>query len=173
VAVTVPLPEKFVFPSVCPCCLAEIGGNEKKALDEVRFDESAFGFFTEALSGMRVTPVFVPYCVPCSRHVNMFRTPKSWGCLGLLLVISAFMIGAKAGLFAGLAVVVTPIVLWFAVARPRRLKNAETLRGHSCCAAGPVVKLSGTRTFEFENEGYGVAFMQANGLAPRSTESGL
>jgi hypothetical protein len=160
--ITLPVSKTFNFPSVCPCCMA-ILTKETTAHDQIRADENALGFFLEALSGKRVMPIRVPYCRPCHQHIKQYRTPDTWGCFGILLVIAAIFVGVKIGLWGGIAAFAIPPVLWFVVIRPRRLRKAVALRSPGCCGTGLSVTFSGLSAFTFQNEAYARAFAQVNG----------
>jgi hypothetical protein len=161
--ITLPVSKTFNFPSVCPCCMASLG-KETTGYDQIRADENALGFFLEALSGKRVMPIRVPYCRPCCQHIKQYRTPASWGCLGILLAIAATFAGVKVGLWGGIVAFVIPPVVWFLVVRPRRLRKAEGLRSPGCCSTGSSVTFSGLSSFAFQNDSYARAFAQVNGI---------
>lgn len=160
---TIPISKQFSFPPVCPCCMIGLT-KETTGFDQIRADENAFGFILEALTSKRVMPISVPYCRPCSKHIKQYRTPNSWGCLVLLLAIGAIFVGAKIGLWGGIAAFVIPPVVFVVIGRPRRLRKAEALRSGACCKPGPSVSFSGLTAFVFENDAYGKAFAQINGF---------
>lgn len=173
-AITVTVPKNFSFPLLCPCCMVSLNlKDQKRESDEVRADENALGFFIEALSGKRTMPVYVPYCLPCSQHIKQYRTPKSSGCMVILLIAAAVIGagyiskwgGATIGLWSGVALFVAPMVLYFVILRPGRLRKAEALRSPACCRSGPSVTFFALNAFVFHNDAYGKAFAESNGLA--------
>jgi len=163
VSLTLPIPEQFSFPPACPCCMNFIN-KDTSGVDLIRADEHPLGFLLEALSGKRMAPISVPYCRPCLQHIKLYRTPDSWGCFAVLLVTGSIFVGTKATLWAGIAAFILPLVLFFVIGRPRRIRRAETRRLATCCKAGPSVNFSGLSTFVFENDIYGTLFVEFNGF---------
>ena len=161
--ITMPVSKAFNFPSVCPCCMVSLS-KETTGYDRIKADENALGFFLEAMSGKRVMPIRVPYCQPCYRHIRQYRTPDTWGCFGILVIIATIFVGVKIGLWAAIVAVAIPPMLWFLVLRPSRLRKAEGLRSPGCCATGSGVTFSGLSAFTFQNDAYARAFSQVNGI---------
>jgi len=163
-AINMPLPKSWIFPSMCPCCLADLREPNAAQHVKIRVDESVGGFFYEALTSKRFLPVNVPYCQSCAQHVKQYRNPEAIGCIGVLLLIGAFFVGAKIGLWGAIAAIVMPVVLYFSVLIPRRQRKAEELRLADCCNVGPSVVFSGPSVLIFQSEPYAKAFAEINGI---------
>jgi len=163
-AIKLPLPKTWIFPSMCPCCLDDLGEPNVVQHVQIRVDESVGGFFYEALTSKRFLPVNIPYCRSCAQHVKQYRNPEAIGCIGLLLLIGAGFVGAKIGLWGAIAAVVAPAVLYFSVLIPRRQRKAEGLRSANCCYTGPSVVFSGPSVLVIQSELYAKAFAEINGL---------
>lgn len=162
-AITLPVPKTWTYPSFCPCCMNELLEPKASARIVIRVDENVLGFFYEAMTSKRFDPVSVPYCAACAEHIKKYRSPEAIGCLGVLVVIGAFFAGVSVGIWGAVFVVVTPLVLYFSVVVPRRRRAAEQLRGAACCCTGPAMVFSGPTAFVFQNHQYAKAFAELNG----------
>lgn len=163
-AINMPLPKTWIFPSMCPCCLADLREPNITQHVKIRVDESVGGFFYEALTSKRFLPVNVPYCRSCAQHIKQYISPEAIGCFGVLLLIAAAFVGALIGLWGAIAAIVVPVLLYFTVLIPRRQRKAEELRLANCCYVGPSVVFSGPNVLVIQSEPYVRAFAEINGL---------